>query len=76
MCVLHEENKKEEEAMLADKKLVEDLLKRSTSKSLKNSLSVWMESVPDEVSEKKRDSKTQAKASGATKKQKSYSDDY
>jgi hypothetical protein len=75
MCVLDKENKEEEEAMLADKKLVEDLLKRSTSKSLKKSLSIWMESVPDEISEKKRGASTQAEAFGATKKHKSY-DDY
>jgi hypothetical protein len=72
MCVLDEENKQEEEAMLADKKLVEDLLKRSTSKSLKKSLSIWMKSVPDEVSEKKRGTSTQAEVSGAAKKHKSW----
>jgi hypothetical protein len=76
MCVLDEESKEEEKAMLADKKMVEDLLKKSSSKSLQTILSMWMKSIPDkEVSEKKRATRSHVKTSSSVKKRKSYGDD-
>jgi hypothetical protein len=61
VCVVNKENEEEDKAMLADRKLVEDLLEKSTSKSLKTSLPLWMKRLP-EVSEEKLGTSTRAAA--------------
>eukprot|EP00978_Attheya_sp_CCMP212_P014314 scaffold36388_cov46-Attheya_sp.AAC.6 len=45
-CGVEENDKKEETAMLQDKKLVEELLMKSSSTSLKQSLSAWLQTFP------------------------------
>eukprot|EP00978_Attheya_sp_CCMP212_P011142 scaffold27280_cov39-Attheya_sp.AAC.2 len=72
-CGVEKIDKKEETAMLQDKKLVEALLKKSKSKTLKKSLSAWLKTVPKDSSSKKNVKKrvsTQATAAGASKKRK------
>jgi hypothetical protein len=73
-CGLEKNDKKEETAMLQDKKLVEALLKKSKSKTLKTSLSAWLKMLPKDSSPKKNVKKhiiTQVTAAGASKKHKS-----
>jgi hypothetical protein len=57
-CGVEENDAKEETAMLQDKELVEELLMKSSSTTLKKSLAAWLQTVP------------KATAAGASKKRK------
>lgn len=58
VCNTEKEDEEEEAAMLQDKTLVEDLLKKSKSKTLKKSLLAWLKSVPSTTTKKRSQQRT------------------